>query len=780
MSKSAPPCSLAWAAPSISRMATARSRLILAAAFALALLLAWGATGAQETPETGTRLAPGVNLVGWVGETTPVSHLFDEIPQLESIWAWDAELRDWIVAGRAAPEWLGGLGRVWAGMGLRLVLGGEEPFVWRRSTEPTRGLVKLRTGWNLVAWSGADGTPIDDAVKGIGWSLRSVRRWDAATQQWTSWTSPERTAQLIAAGNADQGADDDSEMPGIRRGEALWIEVARAVNWLQPTDILPRLVFPGGASDELQARVRQDLEATLAFYRDQYGLQADPDFTVYAAKDVDALIQAQKDDGDEIDDAAAASLRALWNRVGGWAGGDVVVKQSSWSDDLSTDEIAWARYTITHEYFHILQGQLRDGSRSTDWLVEGTASWIDDEHKVFDGAQTWDDLCDGLLSAIANDTPTLRSAESGNAGWQYTLGWLATDQLTANTAPDFPLEFWRQLAPTEIGPHGRWTSTPDWQTALQQVSGQTTSEFYAEFDAWQREQAATNAASADSYEYDGNWIRGRVAGEGGAPVAGVFVNAIRVEGETGVGWNQRAETNADGSFAVQAPEDGDYRLSVDINDDCTRYYSNSRLVNDREEARPVKVSQSDVSGIDIRLPPNACVWQIRGHLVGPNAEPLAGIRVSACGNRWICGPSFSIPSSTSTAADGSFAITVAESGEYRLSVDLGDGCSVYFRSGVPATRSNSASPVTVADSHVGGILMRVPANVCAYQITGNITQPDGQPLADTWVVHTSEAPVTAQAGTRDPAVAWWMPVTMGTGRTTLGPTAVAPSPSPCP
>ena len=320
-----------------------RTALGIAAALliALALLLPTVLANAQEPPESGTRLEPGVNLVGWVGEATPVSQLFDEIPQLESIWAWDAELRDWVVAGRGAPEWLGGLGRVWTGMGLRLVLRGEEPFVWQRSTEPTRGLVKLRTGWNLVAWSGADQTPIDDAVKGIGWSLRTVRRWHSATQDWTTWTSPERSAQLIAAANVDQGADDNSEMPGIRRGEALWIEVARAVNWLQPTDILPRLVFPGGASAQLQARVRQDLKATLAFYRTQYGIQADPDFTIYAAKDVDALIQAQKDDGEDIGEAEAAGMRAQWNRAGAWVGGtNINLKQDSWPEDLSTEEIA--------------------------------------------------------------------------------------------------------------------------------------------------------------------------------------------------------------------------------------------------------------------------------------------------------------------------------------------------------------------------------------------------------------------------------------------------------
>ena len=200
--------------------------LTLAAATLAALLLTIALANAQEPPEpqTATRLEPGINLVGWVGESTSTSQLFDEIPQLESIWAWDAELDDWIVAGRDAPEWLGGLGRVRAGMGLRLILGGEAPFLWQRSTEPTHGLVELRTGWNLVAWSGADGAPLEQVAKGIGWSLRELRRWDAANQQWTTWTSPERSTQLIAASAADQGAtDEEAEPVTVRRGEALWI-----------------------------------------------------------------------------------------------------------------------------------------------------------------------------------------------------------------------------------------------------------------------------------------------------------------------------------------------------------------------------------------------------------------------------------------------------------------------------------------------------------------------------------------------------------------------------
>ena len=706
--------------------------LTLAAAALAALLLTIALANAQEPPEpqTATRLEPGINLVGWVGEPTSTSQLFDEIPQLEAIWAWDAELDDWIVAGRGAPEWVGGLGRVWAGTGLRLVLSGEEPFLWQRPTEPTSGLVELRTGWNLVAWSGADGAPLEQVAKGIGWSLRELRRWDAANQRWTTWTSPERSTQLIATSATDQAAtDEEAEPVTVRRGEALWVNTARSVNWLQPTDILPRLVFPGGASDELQAHVREDLESVLAFYGQQYGIQAEPDFTIYVAKDADALIQAQKDDGDELDAAREASIRALWNSSGGWArgGGRIVVKQASWPEDLSISEIAQGRYWLTHEYFHILQRQLSD-SWASKWLVEGTADWVEGGHQVLDGEQTLEAQRERTLSELSPRTPTLRSAEQENDQWEYTLGWLAVDRLTAAAGDESYIEFWRRLASTEIGPHGRWTSRPGWRTAFQETFGVSVSSFYADFNTWQREQAAMNGSAASSSNDDGHWVRGRITDAGGAPAVGVFVNAIRVEGETSVGWNRRAETDADGRFAVRAPEEGDYRISADIADDCTRYYRNSSLTEDPDEALLVTVAGSDRQGVNIQLPANICGWLIRGRVADATGEPFAGASITICETT-----THTCTWNKSTNLDGSFAISAPTAGEYHLRLDLTDHCEVYFRTAGVALSSSDASLITVAGTDVDGLTLRVPDNVCAYQISGTIIGADGAPLTETWV-----------------------------------------------
>ena len=678
----------------------------------VALLLMVSPASAQEPPEaeSGARLHPGINLIGWVGEPTPVSQLFREIPQLEAIWTWDAELDEWIVAARNAPEWLGGLGRVTAGMGLRMQLGGDAPVIWERSTKPTRGLVKLRTGWNLVAWSGADSAAIENVAKGIGWSLRSIRRWDAATQQWATWTSPERSAQVIA----DTGDEEEAESSGVRRGEALWVQVSRSVNWLQPTDILPRLVFPGGASQSLQTRVREDLEAVLSYYRDQYGIQAEPDFTIYVAENVDALIQAYKDDGKEVDDAYEASTRALWERIPGWASGDeFVLAQGFWSDDGATDRAG--RRTLTHEYTHIVQYQFNLSAAS--WLVEGTAEWAADEHHRLGGGDARDATINGMAFFVTSETPSLRSTEADNAQWQYSLGQLATHLLTADAGPDSWVEFWRHLTSTETGPHGRWASSPDWLTAFQEVSGMPVADFYVRFASWQREQAQRDSATKTDSDDDARWIRGRVTDDRGAPVAGVFVNAIRVKGEYSVDWNERAETANDGVFAVRAPLDGNYRLSVDINDDCTRYYSNGELIDEWDKAHAVEVSGSDLRGVDIQLPPNICGWQIRGRVVGPDGEPLAGASVRVCHEAMggiLC-------SRVEPAeSDGSFAVTAAKPGDYGLQLDLVDQCSVYYSRNGPTFLWDSASLVTVTDADVGGIEIRVPATVCRHRVAGGL------------------------------------------------------------
>ncbi len=653
-------------------------RALVLAALALALWLTAGLASADEPadPQTATRLHPGVNLIGWVGEPTPVSQLFREIPQLEAVWAWDAEFDEWIVAARNAPEWLGGLGRVTAGMGLRMQLSGDAPVAWERSTEPTRGLVRLRTGWNLVAWSGADGAPIENVAKSIGWSLRSIRRWDAATQQWATWTSPERSAQVIA-----DTSGEEAESTGVRRGEALWVEVSRSVNWLQPTDILPRLVFPGGASQVLQTRVREDLEAVLSFYREQYSIQADPDFTVYVAENVDALIQAYKDDGREVDDAYEASIRVRWNSRGGWAGRSIVLTQSFWPDDLSTSEIARGRSLLTHEYFHILQRQLSNGRRAADWLVEGTAMWGQDEHWVMDDQLTWQDWREAMQSLITIFTPALQSFEikPENGFWEYDLGWLAVDQLTTAAGPDSWVEFWRRL--------GFEASSWGWRGAFQEVFGRSVEEFYADFETWQRELAQERI-----------FILGAITTADGQPLAHTRVLACReVEDKcaAGSGW-----TDNTGMFVVDAPTEGRYRLWLKL-EGCTIYFSRDGFTTTFSERSTVRVEGRSVQLNPRQIPADMCAHRISGRVVGAAGAPLAG--------KWIhVNRPDDFYSSVPTDANGRFVIRVPSDGAYTLGAWLPNGYFHWFGS---CSLGGTGRPIRVSGSDVTGIELRLPDTI---------------------------------------------------------------------
>lgn len=759
---------------------------VIVAAFAAFLLLTIALASAQEPPrlhfsdpgpgepvifegpagasQMATMvLEPGSNFIGWVGETIPVSQLFDEIPRLNAVWAWDARVDKWIVARRGVPDRLSRLGWVTPGMGLQLQLNGSEPFVWWRSAAPARGLVRLRAGWNLVAWSGLDGMAIEDVAKGIGWSLREIWLWDSLNQQWKMWLSPPRSVQI--AGPYSDGGQFGAAPPrssSVWRGEALWINVARAVNWLQPTGLLPRLVFPGGASEQLQQEVRGDLEAVLAFFADRYGIQADPDFSVYIAKDVEALIQAYRDEGQDVSDTWAASLRDLWDRAGGWAGGRIVAKQSSWVSEPSTpswpnepptpswpdepplpspsaepspSEIASGRYTLTHEYFHIIQHQMSDVGANR-WLVEGTATWAESEHRVVDGSGVWADLREWHRSVIAIDTPTLRSTENGNSNWEYTLGWLATDLLINRNDTDSWVEFWRRLSPTEVGPHHRWLAEIDWRTAFYETFGTTVERFYADDFYLLRAGVLAQQPPTPSLpnSYSGPKIHGRVTEASGAPATGLIVNAIKIEGEATVGLNQGTETENDGTFAVAAPQDGHYRISVEIDDNCTRYYSDGALIWDQGQAGAINVSGSDVRGINVRLPADVCTPRIRiqGWLVDVDGGPLAGIAVNACP---VPHNDPSLPPTpcreTLTKHDGSFAVPVYKAGAHYLRLDLvPDECSVYYRSSGASASEDDATWIHVTDAGAWVGTVQLSSDLCRWQISGRVVRADGRLVRD--------------------------------------------------
>ena len=675
-----------------------RMVLSLSAATALALLAAIVPAAAQGPSQTSTRLEPGVNLVGWVGETTPVSQLFREIPRLEAVWAWDSELRAWLVAGRGAPDWAGGLGAVSAGMGLRLQLGGGESFVWRRSTEPTRGLVRLWTGWNLVAWSGADGATIDDVGKGIGASLVSIRRWDAANQRYRSAVS------------------------GVRRGEALWVRVSRTVNWLQPTGIAPRLVFPGGASDDARQRAERLIPSFLTFFRETFGLEADGSaYEIWMPSSGEGLRQAAIDRG--LEPERAEGLISQWNSVPGWLDNNLVPgKDTTVLGQPSREEISWVAL-LAHEYFHLVHSQLTgDNLWPPLWVYEGAAEWATDVYLVSRGEADWDERRAEVRSYAVGGPPLAETVHGNTGNSPYQLGWLAVGRLNERAGSDDAwIEFWRRTTPTTSGPHGRWTAALDWEDVFEDVFGISVADFYTEFDAW------IGPAAIENTEGPPGRIRGRVLGPSGAPRARLTVRATKVEYGTDTEWPAPATTDATGRFSLTTKSEGMHRLSIQINDDCRRHYTSGGVAEFYSDATLVSAA-AGASDVIVRLPADACGWGIRGRVVDSNGEPLAGVTVSACEEtRQHCSEA------ERSALNGSFALAAPVPGEYSVRFKLVEDCAVYYRTGGATPYLQDATPIRIRGTDVGGVTMRIPQHICAWRIIGRIARADGQLFSDTYI-----------------------------------------------
>jgi len=80
--------------------------------------------------------------------------------------------------------------------------------------------VPLRAGFNLVMWTGPDGTPIADAVAGLGGALQVLFTYNAASQQFLTFR-PSAPAFL-----------NSTEV--LNNGDGVWIEMSADATWDQP------------------------------------------------------------------------------------------------------------------------------------------------------------------------------------------------------------------------------------------------------------------------------------------------------------------------------------------------------------------------------------------------------------------------------------------------------------------------------------------------------------------------------------------------------------------
>ena len=665
------------------------TRPLIALFLSLAVFLAagWAMASAQQSnpPEpvdpTVLQLDAGEHLVGWLGESVSVQRIKRQHPAIESIQAWDAlrqELHE--------PE------QLVAGVGYLVTVREGEQLTWRRPLTPVKSRIQLRRGRNLVTWLGPDDWAIDRVALGIGRALVKAE-WEGGEY-------------------APSDSETEAPLPTLKRGTALWVEVSRTVNWLQPAGVMPTITFAGQVPEEVQKLVRRDTADIWDFYADEYGIQPDGAIlTLYIATDPDSLVAALEKDGHET-----SYVPRQWHDSEGWASatGYVVQKSEQWEPDHESNQSrrfgtgTYGRAILAHEFYHSIQQQLSH-TEAAEWMVEGDAQWVRARLVLKDTEQANDELKRYRDEVSPDGAVPLNEIEvrPDDATSVYRLGTIASWRLAARSGMSSLVEFWRALRPEPLGPLGRWQTNTPWQQTFVEVFGITVEEFYDEFADWRSDEAPIS-------------FRARVVGPDGVGLPYVKITA-RTEHllEKDQYYYFEKRTDSKGQFEFRAISGGGVQWGVDLGS-CDVYYSSSGAAYRWEEAEVVAASGEEQRELVITLTNNTCVWQVSGVLVDEQGRPLSNVRVLAETDTARVG--------NETEPDGTFEVTVPVPGSYRISTWLDEEeCRVYHREGDTAGLHGQATMVSVSDRDVRGIRFRLADGLCSTKITGRLLGADGEP-----------------------------------------------------
>ena len=379
----------------LSRTLLRRTLSLLAAATPLLLLAGLAPAHVDATSDAGepsgetatltTILYPGWNMVGWVGPGAPVMELFDTIPELVQVLAWDADTERY---RQSTPTSTGqGTSPLTPGSGLWLEVGGGAPVEWTRTASDEYVLLSLRTGWNLVGWTGGNGAHIEEALGRFGDAFAGAARWDAETRRYALYYP---------------GAEAINDLPALNRGDALWIHMVRDTRWAHPGTGRVVFEFADEIPPDSRAEIREEMASVMAFFAERFGVHRD-DLTV-----------------------SVPYTAGCWARPG-----FIKLTGNPWC--------------AAHEYFHALQFALAEGQwLGPSWLKEGTATYGEE---VYDGGLESRRL---TASSAAVHVASIRNPESANASrLNYHLGFIAAEWLIEQAGESSLLDYYRLLASSD-------------------------------------------------------------------------------------------------------------------------------------------------------------------------------------------------------------------------------------------------------------------------------------------------------------------------------------------
>ena len=417
-------------------------------------------------PEAGTittELQPGWNMVGWAGHATPSRQLFEELPELRWLSAWDAEHQRYQMSWRRHYQELPWL---MPGMGLWLLIHGDAPVEWTRPIAPDGAVLRLRRGLNLVGWTGQDGTSLKEALGPVADGVVSAWDRDARSGEYAAYSR--------------SGHDAAGSQLVLSRGAALWVQVSEAVNWRQSTSAEPPIAFLGEIPEHIRTAIVAEYENVERFFAERFGVvpRATP---LYVGADVESL--------------RATHLELFGSEP-----------EEGFCGRISSDHVRV--YTLSCAYpvqklgLHVTQVRallgLRDfesGPGGPEWMFRGTQRYAgilyaETARSLNYKVARRKEIQAATRAALPLSSVDMRGNEDRLRSWAIGgVGFLAVEWLAARAGDPAIFEYYRLLPSAET-----------WQEAFATAFGITVEDFYAEFEAYRAELAPAVPHLADDQE----------------------------------------------------------------------------------------------------------------------------------------------------------------------------------------------------------------------------------------------------------------------------------------
>ncbi len=689
-----------------------------------------------------TVLQPGLNLAGWTEPDANVSAIFDALPELASVYAWDPEEQWPRWAARTDTGIAGDLKTLTPGMGLWLDIAGDRSATWERPLIPQSGLAELREGWNLIVWAGDDGIATSVAIRHLD--------------------------EIVAATLDASGASPAT----LARGEAFWLRASADKQWWQ-LDPPPRVEFLRPYSSWEKETFQASLDDVVTYFARRFGLGV-PGLTVRFGDVSIKSSGAYANDtvalrpGCEVICLAHEYAHAIQDRLGGFAGPNPAWiyegVANRWSSQY--DEVAGGQ-----SYADTLRGRVVRFSRDADALLQRMETYGEQlSYQVGEMAIDW-------LVGRAGEDALIRyfSRRPLHEDWQDLF--LEAFGITASAFYERFEDYRREIAPpfprvsgVVVGPQGRpvegvtllyrdfagrdmytfvaWT---DVEGAFEGPVATGSFRLSLEFDdcslGWSStdgriELLGENTARlevgqagleglvfvlSDPFSQQCQGIEGIVTDLAGNPRSGVVIFAF-----PGLGASPGSpgdSTGVRGNFAITVP-DGPRWLLVRTAVGDGYYGGETGFTLERPRVRLVDGKSPDRSGIVIPY------GIIRGTVLGSDGEPLEGVAVYT--------PLHNPPGGRAplrTDSQGDFALAVP-SGAHKLELECrwSDRGGWYGGERGFTTREREAEPVVLETADVEGIVIHVPftqadvdARTCPFkafdipQVRGVVLDTTGEP-----------------------------------------------------